>query len=173
MQKRVSSIKQEYHEEVRHLQGKIRRIHLHVYGFVLQELSSVNYLELYRVADLFHLPALEEAVVGFLVEHLSELSQNRQDEAQLLPYRLLREVLKSDRLTSLSEEEIWKVLRPVCTSDAPGTLKYDVMLTTLMKTLLSHFVYVLMGASRELACVCVCDTHSDGKKTTTRQTTKK
>lgn len=85
------------------------RIHLHVYGFVAQELSSVNYLELYRVADLFHLPTLEEAVVGFLVEHLSELSQNRQDEAQQLPYRLLREVLKSDRLTSLSEEEIWKV----------------------------------------------------------------
>lgn len=81
--------------------------------FALQELSSVNYLELYRVADLFHLPALEEAVVGFLVEHLSELSQSRQDEALQLPYRLLREVLKSDRLTSLSEEEIWKVVQ-VC-----------------------------------------------------------
>lgn len=75
-----------------------------------QELSSVNYLELYRVADLFHLPALEEAVVGFLVEHLSELSQTRQEEALQLPYSLLREVLKSDRLTSLSEEEIWKVM---------------------------------------------------------------
>lgn len=75
----------------------------------MQELNSANYLELYRVADLFHLPALEEAVVGFLVEHLSELSQSRQDEALQLPYRLLREVLKSDRLTSLSEEEIWKV----------------------------------------------------------------
>lgn len=82
-----------------------------IMGFVVQELSSVNYLELYRVADLFHLPTLEEAVVGFLVEHLCELSQNRQDEAQQLPYRLLREVLKSDRLTSLSEEDIWKVLR--------------------------------------------------------------
>lgn len=82
----------------------------HVSMFTVQELSSVNYLELYRVADLFHLPALEEAVVGFLVEHLSELSQSRQDEALQLPYRLLREVLKSDRLTSLSEEEIWKVL---------------------------------------------------------------
>lgn len=77
--------------------------------FISQELNSVNYLELYRVADLFHLPALEEAVVDFLVEHLSELSQSRQDEALQLPYRLLREVLKSDRLTSLSEEEIWKV----------------------------------------------------------------
>ncbi|KAM4735617.1 kelch-like protein 32 isoform 1-T1 [Anableps anableps] len=79
-------------------------------SYLIQELSSVNYLELYRVADLFHLPALEEAVVGFLVEHLSELRQNRQDEALQLPYRLLREVLKSDRLTSLSEEEIWKLL---------------------------------------------------------------
>lgn len=88
-------------------------INLYVYVFLLQELSSVNYLELYRVADLFHLPALEEAVVGFLVEHLSELSQSRQEEALQLPYRLLREVLKSDRLTSLSEEEIWKVLE-VC-----------------------------------------------------------
>uniref|UniRef100_A0AAV2MBJ5 BTB domain-containing protein n=1 Tax=Knipowitschia caucasica TaxID=637954 RepID=A0AAV2MBJ5_KNICA len=75
-----------------------------------QELSSVNYLELYRVADLFHLPALEEAVVGFLVEHLSELSQSRQEEALQLPYRLLREVLKSDRLTSLSEDDIWKLV---------------------------------------------------------------
>ncbi|KAK1901237.1 Kelch-like protein 32 [Dissostichus eleginoides] len=84
--------------------------HPSVYVFPLQELSSVNYLELYRVADLFHLPALEEAVVGFLVEHLSELSHSRQDEALQLPYRLLREVLKSDRLTSLSEEEIWKLV---------------------------------------------------------------
>lgn len=84
-----------------------------VFIFILQELGSVNYLELYRVADLFHLPTLEEAVVGFLVEHLSELSQSRQDEALQLPYRLLREVLKSDRLTSLSEEEIWKVVE-VC-----------------------------------------------------------
>lgn len=75
----------------------------------MQELNSTNYLELYRVADLFHLPVLEEAVVAFLVEHLSELSQSRQDEALQLPYRLLQEVLKSDRLTSLSEEEIWKV----------------------------------------------------------------
>uniref|UniRef100_A0AAX7UBA3 BTB domain-containing protein n=1 Tax=Astatotilapia calliptera TaxID=8154 RepID=A0AAX7UBA3_ASTCA len=80
------------------------------FAYTGQELSSVNYLELYRVADLFHLPTLEEAVVGFLVEHLSELSQSRQDEALQLPYRLLREVLKSDRLTSLSEEEIWKLV---------------------------------------------------------------
>lgn len=97
-------------------------IHLHVYGFAVQELSSVNYLELYRVADLFHLPTLENAVVGFLVEHLSELSQNRQDEALQLPYRLLREVLKSDRLTSLSEEEIWKV--PPAYLCVSGMLKY-------------------------------------------------
>lgn len=109
--KRVSNVNQTYHEEIIHFQENalIVCILLNVYVFVVQELSSVNYLELYRVADLFHLPTLEEAVVGFLVEHLSELSQNRQDEAQQLPYRLLREVLKSDRLTSLSEEEIWKV----------------------------------------------------------------
>ncbi|XP_056458981.1 kelch-like protein 32 isoform X2 [Gadus chalcogrammus] len=78
--------------------------------YLIQELSKVNYLELYRVADLFHLPALEEAVVGFLVDHLSELSRTRPDEALQLPYRLLREVLRSDRLTSLSEEEIWKLV---------------------------------------------------------------
>lgn len=110
--KRVWNIKQNYHEEIIHFQGKYTEcvcIHLHVCVFAGQELSSVNYLELYRVADLFHLPSLEEAVVAFLVEHLSELSQSRQDEAQQLPCRLLREVLKSDRLTSLSEEEIWKV----------------------------------------------------------------
>ena len=74
-----------------------------------QELNSVNYLDLYRVADLFHLPALEEAVVSFLVEHLSELQQSRLEEVLLLPYRLLRDVLMSDRLTSLNEEEIWQV----------------------------------------------------------------
>lgn len=91
-------------------------IHSHLFVSGLKELSSVNYLELYRVADLFHLPTLEEAVVGFLVEHLSELSQSRQDEALQLPYRLLREVLRSDRLTSLSEEEIWEVLVSVVTS---------------------------------------------------------
>jgi len=51
-------------------------------------------------------------VVGFLVDHLSELQKNRQEEVLLLPYRLLREVLKSDRLTSLSEEEIWQVCGP-------------------------------------------------------------
>lgn len=79
-----------------------------------QELNCANYLELYRVADLFHLPVLEEAVVAFLVKHLSELSRSRQDEALQLPYRLLQEVLKSDRLTCLSEEEIWKV--PGCPS---------------------------------------------------------
>ncbi|XP_016372241.1 kelch-like protein 32 [Sinocyclocheilus rhinocerous] len=77
--------------------------------YLIQELNSFNYLDLYRLADLFHLPALEEAVVGFLVDHLSELQRNRQEEVLLLPYRLLREVLKSDRLTSLSEEEICQV----------------------------------------------------------------
>lgn len=76
--------------------------------YLIQELSSLNYLELYRVADLFHLPALEQAVVSFVVEHLSELS--RDDEALQLPFRLLREVLKSDRLTSLSEDHIWELV---------------------------------------------------------------
>lgn len=33
--------------------------------------------------------------------------------------------------------------------DALLMLKYDVMVITLMKTLLSHFVYVLIGASRD------------------------
>lgn len=131
-------------------------IHLHVYGFATQELSSVNYLELYRVADLFHLPTLEDAVVGFLVEHLSELSQNRQDEALQLPYRLLREVLKSDRLTSLSEEEIWKV--PPAYLCVSGMLKYNTVVITLMKTHLSHCVNMLIGPSHEPVCVCVCDT---------------
>ncbi|XP_056331919.1 kelch-like protein 32 isoform X2 [Danio aesculapii] len=78
--------------------------------YLIQELNSFNYLDLYRLADLFHLPALEEAVVGFVVDHLSELQRSRQEEVLLLPYRLLREVLKSDRLTSLSEEEIWQVV---------------------------------------------------------------
>ncbi|CAB1333672.1 unnamed protein product [Coregonus sp. 'balchen'] len=58
-----------------------------------QELNSVNYLDLYRVADLFHLPALEEAVVSFLVEHLCELQQSHQEEVLLLPYRLLKELV--------------------------------------------------------------------------------
>uniref|UniRef100_A0AAY4AM80 BTB domain-containing protein n=1 Tax=Denticeps clupeoides TaxID=299321 RepID=A0AAY4AM80_9TELE len=80
------------------------------FAYTGQELNSLNYLDLYRLADMFHLPALEEAVVGFLVDHLSELQQSRQEEVLLLPYRLLREVLKSDRLTSLNEEEIWQLV---------------------------------------------------------------
>ncbi|CAB1333667.1 unnamed protein product [Coregonus sp. 'balchen'] len=63
------------------------------FAYTGQELNSVNYLDLYRVADLFHLPALEEAVVSFLVEHLCELQQSRQEEVLLLPYRLLRELV--------------------------------------------------------------------------------
>ncbi|KAL4657460.1 kelch-like protein 32 isoform X1 [Arapaima gigas] len=75
--------------------------------YLIQELNSLNYLELYRLADLFHLPALEQAVVSFLVEHLSELERSNQEEVLQLPYRLLREVLKSDQLTSVNEEQIW------------------------------------------------------------------
>lgn len=69
----------------------------------------MNYLEMYRLADLFHLPALERAVVSFLVEHLSELQHSNQEEVLKLPYSLLKEVLKSDQLTSLNEEQIWLV----------------------------------------------------------------
>uniref|UniRef100_A0A8B9LTN6 Kelch like family member 32 n=1 Tax=Astyanax mexicanus TaxID=7994 RepID=A0A8B9LTN6_ASTMX len=75
--------------------------------YLIQELSSVNYLELYRLADLFHLPVLEEAVIGYLVQHLAELEEA---ELLLLPLCLLREVLKSDQLTSVTEEEIWQLL---------------------------------------------------------------
>ncbi|XP_026868334.2 kelch-like protein 32 isoform X1 [Electrophorus electricus] len=78
--------------------------------YLIQELNSVNYLELYRLADLFHLPPLEEAVVAYVVEHLSEIQHGCEEEVFLLPARLLREVLKSDRLTSLNEEEIWQLL---------------------------------------------------------------
>ncbi|MGH0146946.1 UNVERIFIED_CONTAM: hypothetical protein FKN15_009082 [Acipenser sinensis] len=74
-----------------------------------KELNSFNYLDLYKLADLFNLTLLEEAVVSFLVKHLSELLSSRQEEVLVLPYRLLREVLKSDRLTSLSEEQIWQL----------------------------------------------------------------
>ncbi|XP_033873576.3 kelch-like protein 32 isoform X2 [Acipenser ruthenus] len=77
--------------------------------YLIQELNSFNYLDLYKLADLFNLPLLEEAVVSFLVKHLSELLSSRQEEVLVLPYRLLREVLKSDRLTSLSEEQIWQL----------------------------------------------------------------
>ncbi|XP_063054373.1 kelch-like protein 32 [Engraulis encrasicolus] len=78
--------------------------------YLIQELSSLNYLDLYRLADLFHLPALEEAVVAYLVENVAELLTSHQEEVLLLPYRLLSEVLKSDRLTTLSEEEIWQLV---------------------------------------------------------------
>ncbi|XP_061805392.1 kelch-like protein 32 [Nerophis lumbriciformis] len=113
--------------------------------YLIQELSGVNYLELYRVADLFHLPALEEAVVDFLVGHLSELSRNRQEEALQLPYRLLKEVLKSDRLTSLSEEEIWKFVVLWLEHDCRYQYTED---------LLQHVRYGLMDVStlHHLAC---------------------
>ncbi|KAA0703448.1 Kelch-like protein 32 BTB and kelch domain-containing protein 5 [Triplophysa tibetana] len=108
------------------------------FAYTGQELNSFNYLDLYRLADLFHLPALEEAVVGFLVDHLSELQQSRQEDVLLLPYRLLREVLKSDRLTSLSEEEIWQLLVRWLEHDC----KYQ-----YMEELLQHVRYGLMEVS--------------------------
>ncbi|XP_055491827.1 kelch-like protein 32 [Leucoraja erinacea] len=77
--------------------------------YLIQELTSFNYLDLYKLADLFNLTLLEEAVVSFLVKHLSELLKNHAEKVMTLPYRLLREVLKSDRLTSLSEEQIWQL----------------------------------------------------------------
>lgn len=77
--------------------------------FGTQELNSFNYLDLYRLADLFHLTLLEKAVIDFLVKHLSELLKSRPEDVLTLPYCLLQEVLKSDRLTSLSEEQIWQV----------------------------------------------------------------
>uniref|UniRef100_A0A8C4RPC7 Kelch-like family member 32 n=1 Tax=Erpetoichthys calabaricus TaxID=27687 RepID=A0A8C4RPC7_ERPCA len=79
------------------------------FAYTGQELNSFNYLDLYKLADLFNLTLLEEAVVSFLVKHLSELLSNHEEEVLILPYRLLREVLKSDHLTSLSEEQIWQL----------------------------------------------------------------
>ncbi|NWR41201.1 KLH32 protein, partial [Regulus satrapa] len=73
------------------------------------ELNSFNYLDLYKLADLFNLTLLENAVIGFLVKHLSELLKSHPEEVLALPYCLLREVFKSDRLTSLSEEQIWQL----------------------------------------------------------------
>jgi len=70
-------------------------------------------LDLYKLADLFNLTLLENAVVDFLVKHLSELLKSDPEEVLALPYCLLREVFKSDRLTSLSEEQIWQVRRLV------------------------------------------------------------
>lgn len=48
-------------------------------------------------------------MIDFLVKHLSELLKSRPEDVLTLPYCLLQEVLKSDRLTSLSEEQIWQV----------------------------------------------------------------
>ncbi|XP_064026112.1 kelch-like protein 32 isoform X2 [Pogoniulus pusillus] len=77
--------------------------------YLIQELNSFNYLDLYKLADLFNLTLLENAVVDFLVKHLSELLKSHPEEVLALPYCLLREVFKSDRLTSLSEEQIWQL----------------------------------------------------------------
>ncbi|XP_063117350.1 kelch-like protein 32 isoform X6 [Rattus norvegicus] len=79
------------------------------FAYTGQELNSFNYLDLYRLADLFHLTLLEKAVIDFLVKHLSELLKSRPEDVLTLPYCLLQEVLKSDRLTSLSEEQIWQL----------------------------------------------------------------
>nr|XP_023844306.1 kelch-like protein 32 [Salvelinus alpinus] len=106
--------------------------------YLVQELNSVNYLDLYRVSDLFHLPALEEAVVNFLVEHLCELQQSHQEEVLLLPYRLLREVLMSDRLTSLNEEEIWQLV--VCWLEHDCRYQYT-------EDLIQHVRYGLMDVA--------------------------
>ncbi|XP_063009117.1 kelch-like protein 32 isoform X2 [Melospiza melodia melodia] len=77
--------------------------------YLIEELNSFNYLDLYKLADLFNLTLLENAVIGFLVKHLSELLKSHPEEVLALPYCLLREVFKSDRLTSLSEEQIWQL----------------------------------------------------------------
>ncbi|XP_068793943.1 kelch-like protein 32 isoform X2 [Struthio camelus] len=77
--------------------------------YLIQELNSFNYLDLYKLADLFNLTLLENAVVDFLVKHLSELLKSHPEEVLALPYSLLREVFKSDKLTSLSEEQIWQL----------------------------------------------------------------
>lgn len=90
--------------------------------FGTQELNSFNYLDLYRLADLFHLTLLEKAVIDFLVKHLSELLKSRPEDVLTLPYCLLQEVLKSDRLTSLSEEQIWQV-RACCLASE----RYDII----------------------------------------------
>ncbi|XP_045072650.1 kelch-like protein 32 [Coregonus clupeaformis] len=108
------------------------------FAYTGQELNSVNYLDLYRVADLFHLPALEEAVVSFLVEHLCELQQSHQEEVLLLPYRLLKEVLKSDHLTSLNEEEIWQLV--VCWLEHDCRYQYT-------EDLIQHVRYGLMDVA--------------------------
>uniref|UniRef100_A0AAZ3PVY4 BTB domain-containing protein n=1 Tax=Oncorhynchus tshawytscha TaxID=74940 RepID=A0AAZ3PVY4_ONCTS len=106
--------------------------------YLIQELNSVNYLDLYRASDLFHLPVLEEAVVSFLVEHLCELQQSRLEEVLLLPYRLLRDVLMSDRLTSLNEEEIWHLV--VCWLEHDCRYQYT-------KDLIQHVRYGLMDVA--------------------------
>uniref|UniRef100_A0A8C7DCT8 Kelch-like family member 32 n=1 Tax=Oncorhynchus kisutch TaxID=8019 RepID=A0A8C7DCT8_ONCKI len=108
------------------------------FAYTGQELNSVNYLDLYRVSDLFHLPALEEAVVSFLVEHLCELQQSRLEEVLLLPYRLLRDVLMSDRLTSLNEEEIWQLV--VCWLEHDCRYQYT-------EDLIQHVRYGLMDVA--------------------------
>ncbi|XP_054249036.1 kelch-like protein 32 isoform X3 [Indicator indicator] len=77
--------------------------------YLIQELNSFNYLDLYKLADLFNLTLLENAVVDFLVKHLSELLKSHPEKVLSLPYCVLREVFKSDRLTSLSEEQIWQL----------------------------------------------------------------
>lgn len=87
--------------------------HIFCFALLTQELNSFNYLDLYKLADLFNLTLLEKAVVDFLVKHLSELLKSHPEEVLALPYCLLREVLKSDRLTSLSEEQIWQVSKSV------------------------------------------------------------
>uniref|UniRef100_A0A8C8C2X4 BTB domain-containing protein n=1 Tax=Oncorhynchus tshawytscha TaxID=74940 RepID=A0A8C8C2X4_ONCTS len=108
------------------------------FAYTGQELNSVNYLDLYRASDLFHLPVLEEAVVSFLVEHLCELQQSRLEEVLLLPYRLLRDVLMSDRLTSLNEEEIWHLV--VCWLEHDCRYQYT-------KDLIQHVRYGLMDVA--------------------------
>ncbi|XP_041623347.1 kelch-like protein 32 isoform X7 [Vulpes lagopus] len=100
--------------------------------YLIQELNSFNYLDLYRLADLFNLTLLEKAVIDFLVKHLSELLKSRPEDVLTLPYCLLQEVLKSDRLTSLSEEQIWQ-------QRAAGTLNEMKLLHCSGKTSLGSF----------------------------------
>ncbi|XP_041872542.1 kelch-like protein 32 isoform X2 [Corvus hawaiiensis] len=93
--------------------------------YLIEELNSFNYLDLYKLADLFNLTLLENAVIGFLVKHLSELLKSHPEEVLALPYCLLREVFKSDRLTSLSEEQIWQEVRYIVPTEKTVIQKTD------------------------------------------------
>uniref|UniRef100_UPI00358FC1B5 kelch-like protein 32 n=1 Tax=Myxine glutinosa TaxID=7769 RepID=UPI00358FC1B5 len=76
--------------------------------FLAQEITLSNINEMHSLADLYGLSTLKEALIDFLVAQLPVLLANCPTELLSLPSPVLTDLLQNDKLTALSEHDIWK-----------------------------------------------------------------